>query len=272
MRSISPWLPLPPELSPGALAALRAKLIAYEPRPPAEAPTAPAKRGRTSRKATTAGPNDGLIRRAAKDVARWLEGLARHQPDLRALSHLGLTMLPDELVEAVADRVLAWAGWLLALETTPFYPLPFTITWRTFRPADDGTLPDIGADGEVLIACRDSCRVCNALPRHTNWPAHWPEFCGGACAMTWVKDNARSIERYTDIDEEVEREVNDALERGEHLAKESAEADARDLKDEWLGSDDNPLLETLRRHFAEPHLDLETALWRMQQDILPRLR
>ena len=271
MRSISPWLPLPPELSPGALAALRAKLIAYEPRPPAEAPTAPAKRGRTSRKAP-AGPNDGLIRRIAKDAARWLEGLARHQPDLRALSHLGLTMLPDDLVEAVADRVLAWAGWLLALDECGMSRLPFAIAWREARPRDDGSLPDIGADGEVLIACRDSCRVCNALPMHTNWPAHWPEFCGAHCAMTWVKDNARAIERYTDIDEEVEREVNDALERGERLAKESAEADARDLKDEWLGSDDNPLLETLRRHYAEPHLNLETALWRMQQDILPKLR
>jgi hypothetical protein len=149
---------------------------------------------------------------------------------------------------------------------------PFSIVWRTFRPADNGILPEIGADGEVLIACREGCRTCGASPPHTCWPAHWPEFCGGACAMTWVKDNARSIERYTDIDEEVEREVNDALERGERLAKESAEADARELKDEWLGSDDNPLLETLRRHYAEPHLDLETALWRLQQDILPKLR
>ena len=272
MRSLSPWLPMPPELHPGALAALRLKLKTYAPKPPAE-PPAPAKRGRTpSRKAHATGANDSLQRRIAGDVARWLEGLARHQPDLRALPHLGLTTLPDDLVEAVADRVLAWAGWLLALEESALQRLPFTITWREARPADNGMLPEIGADGEVLIACRDSCRVCNAAPMHVAWPAHWPEFCGGACAMTWVKDNARSIERYTNIEDELETEINDALDRGERLAKDAAEEHARELKDEWLDSDDNPLLETLRRHYAEPHLALETALWRMQQDILPKLR
>jgi hypothetical protein len=149
---------------------------------------------------------------------------------------------------------------------------PFSIVWRTFRPADNGILPEIGADGEVLIACREGCRTCGASPPHTCWPAHWPEFCGGACAMTWVKDNARSIERYTNIEDELETEINDALERGERLAHDRASETARELKDDWLGSDDNPLLEAMRRHYAEPHLDLETALWRMQQDILPKLR
>jgi len=260
-------LPLPPELHPGALAALREKLKRYTPPAPADAPKP---KGRT-RKVQAPAAQHALIHRIAADVARWLEGLARHQPDLRALSRLGLTMLPDELVEAVADRVLAWAGWLLALDET-LQRLPFTITWRGARPADNGMLPEIGADGEVLIACRDSCRVCNAAPRHVAWPAHWPEFCGGACAMTWVKDNARSIERYTNIEDELETEINDALDRAERLAKDAAEEHARELKDEWLNSDDNPLLETLRRHYAEPHLDLETALWRMTQDILPKLR
>ena len=271
MRSLSPWLPMPPELHPGALAALRLKLKTYAPKPPAE-PPAPVKRGRApSRKAPATGANDSLQRRIAADVARWLEGLARHQPDLRALPHLGLTVLPDELVEAVADRVLAWADWLLALDQ--FYQMrPFSIVWRTFRPADNGILPEIGADGEVLIACRESCRACGSSPPYTCWPAHWPEFCGGACAMTWVKDNARSIERYTNIEDELETGINDALDRAERLAKDAAEEHARELKNEWLDSDDNPLLETLRRHYAEPHLDLETALWRMQRDILPKLR
>jgi hypothetical protein len=63
------------------------------------------KRGRTSRKAPATGANDSLQRRIAGDVARWLEGLARHQPDLRALPHLGLTVLPDELVEAVSGMI-----------------------------------------------------------------------------------------------------------------------------------------------------------------------
>jgi hypothetical protein len=263
---------MPPELHPGALAALRLKLKTYAPKPPAE-PPAPAKRGRApSRKAPATGANDSLQRRIAGDVARWLEGLARHQPDLRALPHLGLTVLPDELVEAVADRVLAWAGWLLALDEMRLHRQPFTIRWREARAQDDGTLPEIGADGELLIVCLDSCRVCNAPPKHTTWPARWPEFCGAACGLVWLKDNAEHIERWTDIEDELETAINDALDRGERIAKDAAAEEALELKDDWLGSDDNPLLEAMRRHYAEPHLDLETALWRMQQDILPKLR
>ena len=268
MRSVPPWLPLPPELHPGALAALREKLKRYTPPAPADAPKG---KGRT-RKAQAPTSQHAMIRRIAADVARWLEGLARHQPDLRALSHLGLTMLPDELVEVVADRVLAWAGWLLALDEARMHRQPFTIRWREARAQNDGTLPEIGADGELLIVCFDSCRVCNALPKHTTWPARWPEFCGAACGMTWLKDNAEHIERWIDIDDELATEINDALERGERLAHDRASETARELKDDWLGSDDNPLLEAMRRHYAEPHLDLETALWRMQQDILPKLR
>jgi hypothetical protein len=67
-------LPLPPELHPGALAALREKLKRYTPPAPADAPKP---KGHT-RKARAPAAQHAMIHRIAVDVARWLEGLARH--------------------------------------------------------------------------------------------------------------------------------------------------------------------------------------------------
>ena len=221
-------------------------------------------------RAERAVPFHGALVQAVRDAARRAALLVQnlHRGHLDLLSIGVLSSLPADAAEDLAGAILSWCGWVLKLVERAGTRRPHGLLWRQAPERDDGKPPMLGV-GKLLVSCLQQCRACN-VPE-ASWPQDWPEFCGAACALNWMRQHSKMIERAARIDEELIEVLDQGHEEGVKAATDDAQEEARKMKDTWLNGEDNTLLDLLRSHTGDRSLDLETATWRLEYDILPKL-
>ena len=156
--------------------------------------------------------------------------------------------------EVALDLVLSALDWLLALAEA--------------MPHAHGLTK--AADGKVYVYMRDACKSCGEPADYVMWPAHYPQFCDQACALTWIDRQAEDVDRFDRID--------DLIEEAKVEAQEEAQEEAEDEIEEKYGgmvdpnSDDNPLMRVIRLYGDDPTLTAEVAAWRLETSFRCGLR
>lgn len=162
--------------------------------------------------------------------------------------------LPAAAREVALDLVLSALDWLLALAEA--------------MPHAHGLTK--AADGKVYVHMRDACKHCGGSAAAVSWPAHYPQFCDQACALTWIDRQAEDVDRFARID--------DLIEEAEAKVTSSAQAEAAEEAASLYGgqvdpdSDDNPLMRIIRLYGDDPTLTAEAAAWRLETSFRCGLR
>lgn len=127
-----------------------------------------------------------------------------------------------------------------------------------------------GGDGKVYVRMRDECKHCGGSAAAVSWPAHHPQFCSQACALTWIDERAEDVDCFDQID--------DLIEEAKVEAQEEAQAQAEEeIAEKYSGmvdpdSDDNPLMRVIRLYGDDPTLTAEAAAWRLETSFRCGLR
>lgn len=157
--------------------------------------------------------------------------------------------LPASVRDGVLDLIPDALEWLLAV--------------AELRPAAYDL--QLGKDDKVYIRLRDACAECQAPPAAVLWPPVSPQFCGKECALSWLEDRAEDVPHMADLDEY----VREAVEKAEAEGAAKAEEEAL----EQYNSDDNPIMEVVRRYGEpDPTLTAEAVAWRLERSFRAGLR
>lgn len=187
-------------------------------------------------------------------------GSRRRPPSNRLLDALGAVKL-DDLPEAVA-----YASLLPAQARDEALGMVVDVVGWMIDLAGRGVHRVFLADTrDLMVEVLDPCRRCGEVAHLTRLPASYPLFCSEACLLEWADDNGRDLPRLEGLDDLLEKTREEAHDEGVAEAERKTDDKVEEALTEAMDSDDNPLLDVLRRFGSDPFLSVENAAWKLER-------